>query len=231
MKHKNLLICSCILFFLVISSSFANQTGIVVTGAATEKVVPDMALFSFAISGRGKELAALKNQIDKNTADTVALCKKLGVNTKAISSSEISIRPQYNYRTNSFIGYEVSRQIKVELHDLSKYTDLVNGAIKSGITTINSISLDIKNRISLEQKALVAAVADARQKALMIAKSAGVSLGELLYVKEAAGQTRFETYGFRDSRAASGLVKGVFEPGEISVSGKVLVRYAVIPSK
>lgn len=226
MRVIKLTIYSLVIFALLVPASYASETGIEVTGTAKETVVPDIATFSFSISGKGLELEPLKADIDKKTASTVTLCKKLGIKSKHITSSEISIHPQYNYQTRSFIGYDVSRNITVVLYDLENYTALVNGAIKAGITTINNISLDTKDRNTVERKALVSAIHAAKQKAETIASSSGVKLGKVLYVKEGGGSIRLETYNFRQDRV-SGVAQGAFEPGEITVTSSVSIRYAI----
>ena len=227
MRTISLAIFSLVFFSFFSLFAYASETGIEVKGTAKESVVPDIATISFSINGRGKELAVLKKEIDVKTADTVSLSKKLGVKTKNITSSKISIHPQYNYQTKSFIGYEVSRTIMVVLNDLSKYSGLVNGAIKAGITTINNITFDTKNRDSLERKALGLAIKAARQKAEILATSSNVTLGKVLYVKEEGGPIRLESYAFRQRANSVGMAKGAFEPGEISVTSTVLVRYSI----
>ena len=135
-----------------------------------------MATFSFSIKDQGKSLADLKKQIDKKTSALITSCKKLGVDTKKISSAEITIRPQYNYQTKAFLGYDVSRNVKVILNDLDRYTELVNSAIEAGITTIGNINLDVEDKNKLQRKALGAAITDAKRKAEIMAANGGVYL-------------------------------------------------------
>lgn len=227
MRAYKLVIYSVAIVSFIASCSYEDEAGIEVTGFAKESVVPDMATFSFSINGRGKELAALKNETDTKTADTVSLCKKLGVITNKITSSEVSIHPQYNHQTKSFIGYEVSRKIKVVLTNLDKYTELVNGAIESGITTINNITLDTKDRELLERKAIGSAVKAARKKADILATSTNINIGKVLYIKEGGAPIRHESYIFKQRAGSADLAQGAFEPGEISVSATVLVRYSI----
>ena len=223
--YKYTLVFFCLCF--PVSYVHAKQSGIEVTGTAKESVVPDMARFSFSINGKGKLLPTLKNEIDIKTAGLVTLCKKLGVKTKDITSSEVSIQPEYNYQTRSFIGYNVSRNVKVILNNLDKYTALVNGAIESGITTINSINLDVKDREILENKALGAAIDAAKKKAEIMAESSDVDLGSVIYVKEGGSSVRIENYAFEEKLGQRSNVRGVFEPGEIAVTATVVVRYSI----
>ena len=230
MKANKLVQLILVVSSLVLMSpgSYAAEEGIEVTGMAKLKLAPDMASFLFAINDRGQVLDDLMKEIDKKTSAVIALCKNLGIEAKNISSTEISIYPRYNYKTGSFVAYEVSRNIKVILNDLDKYSALVNGAVKSGVTTLRSISLDVKSRTELERKSLASALADAREKAETLAKSGGVSLGKILSVKEAGSPVRFDTMRLERGTVAESLAqKGAFEPGEITVTGSVVARYAI----
>ncbi len=217
--------------FLIVMTVFmpaiADGNGVQVSGTAKVSVVPDIARFSFAVNGRGKQLPGLKQDIDRKTAAVINLCKQLGVENKHISSAEVSIHPQYNHQTRELIGYNVSRDISVELHDLKRYTQLVNGAIESGITTINNIQLDIKDRDKLAAEALASAVKAARQKAESVAENAGIQLGKIKNIQETGGSFDNRRYAVKQMAMAESAVADAFEPGEISVQATVTVIYAI----
>ncbi len=208
-------------------SAIADSNGVQVSGTATISAVPDIAQFSFAVNGRGKSLPELKLDIDKKTAAVIALSKKLGVKNKHISSAEISIHPQYNRQSRELVGYNVSRNISVELHNLDRYTALVNGAIESGITTINNINLGLKDRDVLAAEALASAVKAARQKANIIASNAGIQLGKIISVHETGSNFQNRRYEAKQMALSDSAVAEVFEPGEISVVATVMVVFAI----
>ena len=212
---------------LFIVSANAKSEGIEVTGTAKVSVVPDMATFSFAINGRGRILSDVKTEVDGNTDALVKLVKNLGVETRKITSSEVTINPQYNYQTKTLTGFDVSRNIKVILNDLENYSALINGAVKAGITTIRNIKLDIQNREELEQKLLTSALNTAKQKAMILAKGADIKLGKVLSIREAGTPIETKAYQFRESVSAAPMAQGVFEPGEISVRTSLFVKYSI----
>ncbi len=197
-----------------------------VSGTAEQSVAADMATFTFTINIRGQELAELKLDVDSKTASLVELCKKLGVAKKDISSAEVSIHPQYNHQTRALIGYSVSRTVKVTLRELASYTELMNGAIAAGVNTVGAIKLDVNNRDELQRRALAAAINDARNKADILAKSAGVNVGDVLTIRETATAGGVEPYRFAE-RAQTTTAKGAFEPGEITLTTTVSVSYAI----
>lgn len=202
----------------------ANDTGIRVVGTSKVSVAPDMATFSFAIEERGTDLKSVKQAIDDKAVKLIRLCKRLGVKAAHITSSQLAIRPQYNYQTKAFLGYEVSREVKVVLNDLNRYTDLVDGAIASGITTIRNITLDTTKRDALEDKALTSAAWAAKQKAEILARGTGVRLGKVVAIDEGGAPVVHRVYaaGMRTPQE-----KGAFEPGRITVTATVTVTYSI----
>ena len=117
--------------FLFASLTYANEnnSGIEVAGTAKLHVTPDIARFSFSIHYRGTVLSDVKQKVDKHTSGLIKRAKKLAIKQNDINSSTITIYPQYNHKTQSLIGYDVSRTVKITLKDLSKYSELVNSAI------------------------------------------------------------------------------------------------------
>ncbi|MFT5220150.1 MAG: hypothetical protein ACI9LO_000840 [Planctomycetota bacterium] len=215
------------LSMLISTAAIADTGGVQVSGTAKISAVPDIARFSFAVNGRGKLLPALKRDVDSKTAAVIALCRQLGVSNKHITAAQISIHPQYNHQTRELTGYNLSRNISVELHQLDQYTALVNGAIDSGITTINNISMEVEDRDLLEAQALAAAVKAAGKKAEIIARNAGIELGRIISINETGSNFDNRRYESRQVGFADAAVSNVFEPGEIAVTATVTVVYAI----
>lgn len=205
----------------------ANEQCIEVNGTAKVDIVPEMAVFSFSISERGRDLGLIKNRIDKKTARLVHLCKKFGIDAKDISAAEMAITPHYQYEQNRFIGYEVSRDVKATLYDLKKYTALIDGAIAAGISTIDNITLDTKQRGELQTKALQAALRNARQKAEIIADTSYVKLGQVRNIKEGTDAGVWPSHNYLLARGETDQKANVFEPGVISVSKSVTVVFEI----
>lgn len=228
MIHRNLgiqlFLYSCL--FLLASCAYAEARIIEVNGTAKQSLEPDIAKFSFTINVHGKELTALKTNVDTKTAELVKVCEKLGVSKRDISSAEVSIHPQYNHQTRTLLAYSVSRTVKVTLREIAKYSDIMNGAIAAGVNTVGRVILDVEDRDALQEKALSAAVANARKKAEILASSAGVSLGNVISLREISSGRGVEPYRFTE-QAVSSRVPGSFEPGEITLSTSVTVNYAI----
>lgn len=196
-----------------------------VSGTATVKARPELVVFDFMIEERGQLLSPLKSRIDSKATALVKLCKRLGIQPKDLTSAEISIQPQYHYNTGRFTGYHVSRTVTARLYDLSNYSKVIDGAVKTGITTIQNISLQMKPDNNLENRALVKAVDDGTAKAILLAGRGQVRLGKILQVTESGPGFPVQS-GYRAKKLARDDVAleaapYVFEPGQLSVSKTV----------
>lgn len=212
----------------------AQSREIHVSATATVEARPELVVFDFLIEERGKVLKPLKSSVDKKATALVALCKKLGIDPKDLTSAELSIEPQYHYNTNRFTGYHVSRTVTARLYDLDKYSKVINGAVGSGITTIRNISLQLKESDELENRALKKAVDKGRAKAQLLAEQSRVKLGKVTGVTESSPNSYIQANYLAKQQRSRGIsdvameaAPFAFEPGQLSVSKTVQLSFAI----
>lgn len=206
----------------------SSQKLISVNATASVNTAPELARFNFLIDKRGKNLTRVKNDIDIKAGKLVELCKKLGIKTKDITAAEITIEPRYNYNNNAFLGYRITRTISATLYDLTKYSQVIEGAVKAGITNISNISLEVKKENSLEDKALASAVKKAKNKAQLLASLNNVQLGEVLEITESGAPRIYAKYRAEKKQLSRrAMPNAVFEPGQLSISKTVSIVYSI----
>lgn len=234
MRILNILLIMLAALLISACSDQKSPRYVEINAAAMAKAAPEIVNFTFAISERGMSLDKLKHKIDTKTARVIALARGLGIKDQDMSSAEIDISPDYDYRTKRFLGYTVSRTVTATLRDLKLYTSFINGAIRSGISTISNINLDISERGGLEDRAMKAAIERGREKAGIIAAKGGVQLGALLSVQEhGTGEAVHSNYRAKRAQEYVGAPmtadKSVdaFVPGEIMTYKAVTMRYAI----
>ena len=76
------------------------------------------------------------------------------------------------------------QNINIKLEDISKYDNLMNAIFDAGVNRIDGISFGVKNKEKLLQEARVAAIDDARKKALLYAVSLEQNIGKAIKIKE-----------------------------------------------
>jgi uncharacterized protein YggE len=82
------------------------------------------------------------------------------------------------------VGYRASNRVTVRLHDVTRVAGTVDTLVAAGATDIGGINFSVSNASKLLDDAREQAVADARRKADIYARAAGVTLGAPLSISE-----------------------------------------------
>ena len=87
-------------------------------------------------------------------------------------------------------GYRASNRVTVRLHDVAKVANTIDMLVSAGANDIGGITFMVSQASKLLDDARTQAVADARRKAEIYAKAAGVTLGAPLNISEVAQPSR-----------------------------------------
>lgn len=188
---RNLSLLS-VLFLLPLAAAAAEAPPRAsVPGEAVIMAEPDRASLDMGAQARGTDLDAARHQVAAVIERVLDLTRSLGIPAEQVSTAAMDIRPDYEFdprdQERRFLGYVVTRRIAVELHELDRLGPLVEGAIARGVNDVSSIRLSTSRERELEDRALVAAVHDARHRAALIAEALRVPLGEALEVTVQGG--------------------------------------------
>lgn len=159
-----------------------------VSGKGTVSAEPDTAYITVGVVTEDKDPAvALAANTAKMKRLFVAL-KDLGLKDKEIQTTNFSLNPRYKYVRDEepvFLGFQVMNTVRLTVCDLSQLGKVITTSItEAGTNRVGGIAFDIKDRAALLQKARVAAVKDALNKADVLATTAGSSVGKLKSISE-----------------------------------------------
>ena len=171
-----------ILFSLISTMAIAqNQTPTVeVVGEGIVYATPDMVNISISIEKEGLDLKNLRQKNGEAVAQVLQLLSK-ELPMENFQTSYVSL---YKDDYNKLNKYRVVQNINVKLEDISKYDNLMNAIFDAGVNRIDGISFGVKNKEKLLQEARVAAIDDARKKALLYAVSLDQNIGKAIQIKE-----------------------------------------------
>lgn len=171
-----------VLFSLISTMAIAqNQTPTVeVVGEGIVYVTPDMVNISISIEKEGLDLKNLRQKNGEAVAQVLQLLSK----ELPIENFQTSYVSLYKDDYNKLNKYRVVQNINIKLEDISKYDNLMNAIFDAGVNRIDGISFGVKNKEKLLQEARVAAIDDARKKALFYAVSLDQNIGKAIQIKE-----------------------------------------------
>ncbi len=206
-----------------------------VSGTGTVDAVPDIARLRLAVQRRDLNMQAARDATVKVSRDFIALCSRMGIKESKVRTAGLTIQPEYRWDQKQgvqvFTGYFVQRQLEVELNDLDKLGELIEGAVNAGVNEVSPPELDISQRRELARQALAAAATDARSNAQRIADTLGVKLGALRTIDAHSNQPPPPRPMMRMaamSAEADGGAGASYTPGEISVDAQVSATFDVV---
>ena len=128
-------------------------------------------------------------------------------------------------------GYITTRSLSVDVTPIENAGKIVDAATSAGVTSVGSVTFDLKDRKAAYQEALVAALKDAQASAAALAKGGELRLVRIVRVSTAGPQQPirpFAAEGFSARMAAAPAPPTDIAPnGPIDVSAHVDVTYEI----
>lgn len=161
------------------SPEFAHVT---TTGYGEVIATPDMATFSVKVVDTTMTAEQAKQSVDKTVEQFLKNLSDAGLSKDNVTSSNLYLAPQYHYPKSGkaeLVGYRASRSIDVTVTDLKNLNQYLDMALEAGINQVDNIQLKVSNQAEYQQKARMAAIQDAREKAASLATGFEKKLGDV----------------------------------------------------
>jgi uncharacterized protein len=199
-----------------------------VSGEATISVPPDLAEVEAGVTSDAKTAREASDANNATMGKLLLALKAAGIDAKDIQTSRLSLQPQSApNRTGppAIAGYRASNRVTVRLHDVAKVANTIDMLVSAGANDIGGINFMVSQASKLLDDARTQAVADARRKAEIYAKAAGVTLGAPLNISEGGAAIPM----FR-AKVASAMAPTPVAQGEETLSVTVNVTWAIKPA-
>jgi uncharacterized protein YggE len=195
--------------------------GITVTGVGRVNTVPDEAEFSLGITTKGRSARAALSANSERMRALIDALKAAGIAERDIQTRDVSVGSNYDEtgRSDDFVA---SNTVSVLIRDLDRAGTVLDAATRAGANNVYGPSLTRSNREGLEARALEDAVANARKRAKALAEAAGVDLGAVTAITEAAPEVYGEAFRALDASTSPPIEKGTQE-----IQASVTVTFAI----
>ena len=219
-----------------------------VSGEGKVVARPDVAMFSFSVINEGGTDIATLNRDNTERGNKInSFLKEQGITDKDIKTEQYNLSPRYQ---NSFcrpaspaggsgacppptiVGYTVTQSVAVKIRDFTKIGTILAGVVEKGANNVSQLNFTIDDPVAVENEARTKAIAQAREKAKLVAKAGGFSVGRLLGIDEGNQPYYAEKFSPRmmslDSTAMGApLPAPTIEPGSQDVVVTVTLRYEI----
>jgi len=192
-----------------------NNRTITVKGSATVQVAPDIAMVTLRIRESSLELLNSQGIANEKINAIVAMLKEEGVESKDISTTNMSI--------NSSKGYTTTCAVNVIVRDLDKAGMLIDKALTAGAYDLGSIQYTREDYKEVVDQSLTLAIENARRKAGVIAAEGGVELDVILNAREESSYFTFNRI-FADEAAPGFEGSTAALQADISLQGDIALQ-------
>jgi uncharacterized protein len=167
------------------------QARVVVIGEGTASVPPDIAQIGGGVTTKAKTAKEAADANSKLMNAVTAALLSAGVEQKDIQTSRFSVQPVYTPAQQNvepkLAGFQVSNQVSVTIRKIAAVGDILDRMIAAGATDVGDVEFLHSDTSKTLDQAREAAVADARRKAELYARAAGLSLGRVAWITEDSG--------------------------------------------
>lgn len=164
-----------------------TRLDIVARGEVTR--VPDLATISAGVVTQAVTADAAMRDNATRMAAVLAALKKAGIADRDVATASISLNPQYRYAENQppeITGYQAANTVTIRFRDVAKAGNVLDTLVKQGANQINGPTLSIEKPQTALDEARTAAIKDARARAELYAKAAGLRVKRILSISESA---------------------------------------------
>ena len=204
---------------------------VTVVGTGEVQGTPDVMNASVGIEATAKDVSGAVSAMNDRANAMIDALGAAGVAKEDIKTSELSIQPEYSTPgqaggTSTISGYRATNTVRIVVRDLSKASEILDKAVKSGgdNARLGSISFDIKDDTELLKQARERAFNDAKSRAEQYAQLSGESLGSVITISEVGGNTPSPSPLLQEKSAAADFA---VEPGQQTVSFQVTVKWSL----
>lgn len=233
-----------ILIFAVILMGFAAQAQnqnydfVQVSGEGEMKIKPEYVLIAATIYSRAQQAQAAQKLNAKEMARIDKILKQdFKIEAKDIQTSSFQVSPQYDYQQNKTVykGMNVSHTVTIKYRKIDDAGNLLDrvleGQNQEGFgVRIENISFGTDRLRELQAEVLEKAVADAKTRAMVLAKASGKKLKDIRKISDSQVRVqnpqpmRMAKMAMMAEDASAGTS---IAPGEMSVMANVQAEFEI----
>jgi uncharacterized protein YggE len=223
------IVTSVILTVLIGTAAIAKEAQITVFGTGVITAVPDMASITMGVTTQGTSAAEAMSSNSSIMQKVIESLKQANIEEKDIQTTDINLNPIWDRRNNdgtppNISGYQASNNVFVRVLDLESLGTVLDTISKTGANNFHGISFGLQDRKPIVDQARIAAVQDARAKAELYAKAAGVSVTDVMEISESS--VRAQPRNLRMAEAMSTSSVPISE-GTLDITANITIVYGL----
>jgi uncharacterized protein YggE len=207
-----------------------------VSGEGEVHAAPDRATVTLGIQAREPTLEAARVTANRVVAALLKVTRDLRIPESSVRSTRIGVNPEYSWNDarheRRLVGYDVQRQLIVDLRDLERLGELIEQSVTAGANLVGDPVLESSERADLERQALARAVDDARRNAAVLARALDASVGPPRSITTTAAGGRpvpMLPTRMAMAKATSAEAPETYQSGELTFTATVSATFDLVP--
>lgn len=179
------------------------------TAEGQSRRTPDLAIFSAGVVTQAESASEALAENSRRMDRVVAALRSAGIAERDIQTSQISLQPRYSNpeleaqlrarqtrepyvpppqpEAPRIIGYEAHNNVQVRVRRLDRMGGIIDTLIENGANQVNGPSFTLDEPDAALDEARTEAVTNARQRAELYARAAGMRVARILSISEGGG--------------------------------------------
>ena len=157
-----------------------------VSGTGEVTLEPDIATFAIQVSEKGETTKEAQREANGKMSVLLSTLRANGIAEKDLKTTAITLRPSYIWVENKQVldGQVAAQSLSVTVRDLAKLGSIIDELATVSNISLNSIVLDKEDKREGMEEARRLAVANARAKADLYAREAGMEVSNVVTISE-----------------------------------------------
>lgn len=231
---RGLIVNAFVICLWVIPAAAQEPSGrghIVVTGNGQVQASPDIATVTLGVAQEAREASDAMAQVNADMAKLFERLAELGVEPRDVQTTTLRLDPVWRDESRStpregpvIVGFVARNDVTIRLRDMGRLGEVLEVLLEDGANRFSGVSFGVDNPEPLLDRAREQAVGDARRKAELYAKAAGVTLGDVLEISEPGSTpSPMPTYARAEAVMTGVPVAG----GELTFGAQVNIVFAL----
>lgn len=212
-------------------SNSGNVNTLSVAGKGEVTTLPDVGYISLGIETKNADVKIAENENSAIMDKILKALKGFDVEDTDIKTVGYNIYPQYEeYNDEKPSTYAVYNTIQITVKNLEDMSKIIDASVEAGANRTNNISFDVLDREASYNEALQDAVANARERAEILAEAAGLKIVGVVTINESSSPSYYygDSLSYARTMDAKESLDVSISSGDIEISASVSVTFEVV---
>lgn len=215
----------------------ASSTLLSLTAQGKSTRVPDLAVFNAGVVTQGLTASEALSANSTAMNRVISTLKKAGIADKDIQTSQISLNPVYSqpeYGPNGMprqepriTGYQAVNSVTIRSRNVTGFGKVLDALVASGANQVNGPSFQIAEPAAALDEARLDAMKDARARAELYARAAGLRVVRIVSISESGGVAPPQPVYMRAMKADAAPTP--IAVGEVEAEVNLSVQFELAP--